>query len=102
MCGLCGIAGIEAHWADAPDDMGLPPRQLRYRRIAAANALLAPSGLTLRDFNGVQFVLSDRVGRSAMLSALPELWPLVDGLCATPPDPLDPIYLGAIEDRGRG
>jgi len=105
MCALCGVLGVEHHWsatvqgsasADAPRR-----RAERARRIAVANAVLAPARLKLAEFRGTAYILRSPTGRSAVIDNLSELWPAAQAMTARSLDPLDPDLLDALEEGRR-
>ncbi len=106
MCGLCGSLQGGAHWSDgAPPDAAadaMPSWQRRAERrlrIACANRVLAPAGLTLGDWQGSRFILRNRTGRAVEVAGFGDLWPQADKLSASLPDPLDPDYLDDLTRR---
>lgn len=89
MCALCGALGNE-HWADIGGD-----RRSRVVRVALLDRVLAPFGLTVREWAG-QLVLADRKGRAEVVEDLAGLWVVAERLTGSPLDPLDPRLLEAL------
>ncbi len=108
MCALCGVLGGSEHWADAHDRPGaftrntgpVERRRERARRVARANDLLGPLGLTLGDWQGSAYLLSTRTGKTEIVDTLAHLWASAERLLGRPVDPLDPVWLGRLEARG--
>lgn len=109
MCGLCGVLGGEAHWADGVAGPGAPAasavpwlrRQARRRRVELGNRVLRHHGLALADWQGTGYVLRGRTGGTEMVAGLADLWPKAERLCGRPVDPLDPALLDALDDAPR-
>lgn len=89
MCALCGALRNE-HWADAGGS-----RRSRVLRVALLERVLAPFGLTVREWAG-QLVLADRKGRTEVVEDLAGLWAAAERLTGSPVDPLDPRLLEAL------
>lgn len=99
MCGLCG-SFAHGHWSDAIGPGAATPAAERARRAAAANAALAPYGLSLRDWGG-RFVLSSRTGRSEIVEGFGALWPAAERLSGRACDPLDEVVIARLERTAR-
>jgi hypothetical protein len=105
MCGLCGVLGGPAHWADAAARPGVFSRQddefarRRERRLRVAHAapLLAHFGLKLEDWQGSAFQLANRTGGSELVADLAHLWAAAERLAGRACDPLDPQFVAALE-----
>lgn len=111
MCGLCGTLGDGTHWADGLARPGESPpasavpwlrRQARRQRVALGNAVLRHYGLRLSDWQGAAFLLRNRTGATETVQGLADLWPTAERMAGTPPDPLDPALLDALERHGPG
>jgi hypothetical protein len=109
MCGLCGVLGGGADWADglsagetgAASAVASSRRTARREQVAIANAVLRRAGLTMSDWQGSAFVLRRRTGSTEMVGSLGELWTQADRL-GTSVDPLDPDLLEDLDERRRG
>jgi hypothetical protein len=107
VCALCGVLGGVEHWADAHARPGAftrntgpaERRRERARRVTHANAILAPFGLVLSDWQGTAFVLSTRTGRTELVGDLSHLWQAAEKLAGRPLDPLDPAVMARLEAR---
>ena len=105
MCSLCGVLGGRGHWADSastPEAFAsrlqqTTRRRERQERTRLANAVLGHYGLSLADWSGASYVLSNRTGRTALVDNLTELWGAAEDLANKPCDPLDE---GLIAARG--
>lgn len=107
MCVLCGESLTHLHWTDESrhssvqggirdgDPQGALRRE-RMRRASAANSLLSLYGLTLSHTPGRDYQLSDRKGRSVLVSDLGGLWPEAERLAGCPIDPLNPALLRSL------
>jgi hypothetical protein len=60
------------------------------------NRILGYYGLSLDNWQNRHYVLSDRKGRSEMVTDLGGLWPAAAQLLGRPLDPLDPQLLAAL------
>ena len=87
MCPLCGALQTD-HWADAPGG-----RRGRALRAGLLDRVVRPYGLTLADWGGSAYVLSDRKGRAEVVGDLSSLWAKAELLAGRPLDPLDPALL---------
>jgi hypothetical protein len=103
MCSLCGLLGGADHWTDAlprgsaaPID---PPtrRRLRRERIENANVFLRYFGLSLKDWRGGAYLLSDGRGKTLIVRDLAELCVASTSMLGKPIDPLDARLLDKIE-----
>jgi hypothetical protein len=90
MCGLCGVLMSE-HWAE--EGAG---RRARGFRVALLNRVLDHYGLSLSDWAGSVYTLSDRKGRSAVVDDIGMLWVEAERLAGRPLDPLDPHLLESL------
>jgi hypothetical protein len=105
MCGLCGVLGGPAHWADAAARPGgfdrgddeLQRRHERRLRVALAAPVLAHFGLKLDDWQGSSFQLANRTGSSELVDDLAHLWAAAERLSGRACDPLDPLFVAAFE-----
>jgi hypothetical protein len=83
MCGLCSVI-LNQHWAE--QDGG---RRARAFRSALLDRVLGQFGLSLHDWAGGVYVLSDRKGASAVVLDLGAVWSEAERLLGRPLDPLD-------------
>jgi hypothetical protein len=89
MCALCSV--LSEHWAEA--DGG---RRTQLLRLSLLNRVLAHFGLRLDGWGGRDYVLRDRVGRTAVVSDIGSLWVEAERLVGRPLDPLDPSLVAAL------
>lgn len=95
MCGLCGLWGETAHWTSVsarPDDgksqaARLTPR-LRALQQASIERAVRPFGLSVRDWSGSSWVVSNASGASEIVGSLPEVWRACETLSGRRIDPL--------------
>lgn len=115
MCVLCSQTWVEAHWTDRNPEAGQPvvaamagsdrERQRRrdwQHRAQIVNCILGYYGLRLDSWQNRHYVLSDRKGRSEMVTDLGALWPAAAQLLGRPLDPLDPLFLEALSGDREG
>lgn len=110
MCSLCGILGVNEHWADAVARPGVYTRNVgsidrrreRARRVQLANVVLAPFSMRLADWQGTSFVVSTLTGRSEIIEDLGHLWAVAERLSGRICDPLDPGLIGRMEAASNG
>jgi len=99
MCGLCGVLGVEDHWADTlgkenqSDELRIKRRREKKRRITIANRFLAFYGVKLTDWPSGGYRLSTATGRTVLLVHLAAFCPQVEALCGRSLDPLDNALL---------
>jgi hypothetical protein len=77
----------------------------RLRRVGYANKILSFYGLSMKDWNGSKYTLSDRKGTQKVINDLGELWPEARKMAGRRIDPLDPgllNYLSAFSVNGSG
>ncbi len=108
MCVLCSQSlWVDRHWTDQKHDTREPVAtagsdQERHRRrdwqhrAQILNHILGHYGLSLDNWQNRHYVLSDRKGRSEMVTDLGALWPAVAQLLGRPLDPLDPQLIDAL------
>lgn len=94
MCGLCGVLD-SGHWSDGVASADINLRRVRALRAALLSQVLEPAGLRVRDCGAGGVLVSNRTGRSAMVSTICQFWIVVDSLGGAV-DPLSPGYLAAI------
>lgn len=98
MCGLCGVLGGGEHWTDGQAIGGPATRRAeRQRRVGLANAVLAHYGLQMADWQGAQYVLSNRTGRTEIVDNPTHLWQAAERLLGRPCDPLAPDLIDRLE-----
>jgi len=104
MCSLCAALGGSRYWTDAAGQAAFEAggRKVslaveRAHRVALLNAVLASSGLSIADWGGNSYVLSDGNARSANFYTLTALWSEVDAMGQEPCDPLDPDFVTGLE-----
>lgn len=101
MCEVCAVFGIGAHWVDAAgaEEDALPARDIqdhrkdRARRLSLLNALSAPRGVRVSDWDGEAYCLEDASGRSCVVPNLSALWRGVESMSGTLLDPLARDFL---------
>lgn len=105
MCILCGELIMHVHWTDqlAHEDEFNPTvvvgenqrelRRSRLKRVRYANEILSYYGLSLSDWNGSKYLLSDKKGKTEVIHDLGTMWPAADKLINGKVDPLDPRFL---------
>ena len=94
MCGLCSVL-VSSHWAEQGES-----RRLRALRTQLLQRLLRHYGLTLDEWAGSVYVLSDRKGNTAVVEDVGALWRAAESLARRPLDPLDPTLLEALAAVG--
>jgi hypothetical protein len=105
MCALCGVLGGNEHWADAVARPGvftrnagrIDRRRERANRVRIANAVLAPFGMSLADWQGSAFLLATRTGKTEIVEDLGHLWPTAERLTGRACDPLDVKLIETLE-----
>ena len=110
MCSLCGILGVNEHWADAVARPGVYTRNIeridrrreRAARVRIANRVLAVFGLSLSDWQGTSFLLSTLTGKTEIIEDLGHLWPAAEKLSGRPLDPLGIALLDRLEADSDG
>jgi hypothetical protein len=94
VCPLCGALATE-HWADRGGG-----RRGRVLRTGMLARILRGFGLTLSDWGGIAYVLSDRKGRAEVVHDLSALWAEAERMTGRPLDPLDPAVVAALGRDG--
>ena len=101
MCGLCGVLGNQANWTDGPpmpfSGARLTRRAQRLQRVRLVNIVLAQFGLALSDWQGAQYQLSSRTGRTEVVDNLAQVWQAAERILGQACDPLDPSLLARME-----
>jgi hypothetical protein len=99
MCGLCGMLGGEVHWSEGAPGRAVAQtrRAERLYRAALINAVLEYYGLTLADWQGSSYLLSNRTGRTEIVSDLAQLWQSAERMLGRRCDPLDPALVELLE-----
>ena len=110
MCILCGQLLTHVHWADrrslegdgdrritAGGPEGRQRRRERNQRVRLLKILLGYYGLSIDQWSGMSYLLSNRKGKSTMIDDLGALWPAAEELAGRRLDPLDPGFLEALE-----
>jgi hypothetical protein len=103
MCEVCAAFGRGRHWTDRAGLLSSRPESVdirsyraeRKRVLQLVNALVEPTGLHARDWDGEAFVLDSPSGASHRAANLSELWQVVQRLAGAPVDPLAlPLPIG--------
>jgi hypothetical protein len=101
MCSLCGVLGADGDWTEAsamPSLNRLGTRRAeRLHRVQVVNVVLGQFGLSLRDWQGVRYQLSNRTGRSEFVENLSQVWQAAERILGRPCDPLDPSVIARME-----
>jgi hypothetical protein len=101
MCGLCGILGVEGDWTDAPavpfSGARAPPRAARLQRVRVVNGVLVQFGLELLDWQGAQYQLTSRTGRTEIVDNLAQVWQAAERILGRACDPLDATLIERME-----
>ncbi len=71
-------------------------REERGRRVALLNAVLQQYGLSIADWGGNSYVMSNTAGHSANMYTLGGIWADADRLSDTPCDPLEPELIARL------
>jgi hypothetical protein len=90
MCALCNVL-VSTHWAEAGES-----RRARVLRTQLLRRLLAHFGLSLDEWAGSVYVLSDRKGSTELVRDIGSLWSSAQKLAGRPLDPLDPALLESL------
>jgi hypothetical protein len=105
MCSLCGILGAESDWTEASAMPALhrlsTRRAQRLHRVKAINVVLRQFGLALTDWQGAQYQLSNRTGRTEIVDNLSQVWQAAEHLLGRACDPLDPSLIARMESLER-
>ena len=106
MCALCGVLGADDHWTSAVSRPGVYTRnddrtgrrREAAKRLTIANALLGTRRLSLREWQGGTYILSNATGNTRVFQSLAHLWPEAEAMISGQFDPLDPEFLGKLEE----
>jgi hypothetical protein len=105
MCALCGVLGSDDHWTDGPAPFfsgELSTRRARrLARVRTANLVLNQFGLALADWEGANYLLSSRTGRTEIIDNLTQVWQAAERILGRACDPLDPSLIARIEQIRR-
>jgi hypothetical protein len=98
------MLGGEDHWTDGPPRVDAPGRAVaqtrraeRLYRVVLINAVLEHYGLTLADWQGSSYLLSNRTGRTEIVGDLAQLWQSAERMLGRRCDPLDPALVEQLE-----
>jgi hypothetical protein len=94
MCSLCNVL-MSTHWAEQGES-----RRSRILRTRFLQRLLGHFGLSLSEWAGSVYVLSDRKGSTAVVQDIGTLWSTAQALAGRPLDPLDPALLESLAPVG--
>jgi hypothetical protein len=97
MCGLCGLLGGDAHWAENAAWAAPGRRAGRLRRVQLINKVLGHYGLAATDWQGASYLLSSRTGRTEIVGDLAQLWQTAEQMLGRSCDPLDLALLARLE-----
>jgi hypothetical protein len=101
MCSLCGVLGAEGDWTEAstmPSLSRLGTRRAeRLHRVQVVNIVLGQFGLSLRDWQGAQYQLSNRTGRTEFVDNLSQVWQAAERILGRACDPLDSSVIARME-----
>lgn len=95
MCGLCGLWGETSHWtsiATAPGAQSEAARRLPARARAQQQASIerigTRIGVSVRDWSGSSWIVSNASGASEIVGSLPAVWAAAEALSGKRIDPL--------------
>lgn len=96
MCGLCGVWRGKAHWSarsQNPRAFGAvaePSAFMRERieQVSALNRIAQPLGVTVRDWEGAQWIIDSPHGGSEIVASVAAVWPAIERLSRRKIDPL--------------
>jgi hypothetical protein len=94
MCALCNVL-LSDHWAEQGES-----RRARTLRTQFLGRVLGHFGLSLHEWAGAVYVVSDRKGSTLVVQDIGSLWSSAQALLGRPLDPLDPALLDALAPRG--
>lgn len=104
MCGFCAVFAGIPHWTEAGSDAAAgvlmedrERRLARAFRVRLVNAVIRHYGCVVEDWAAGQYIVRSQRGRSELVSALPQVWQIVESIAGRPLDPLDPALLRALE-----
>ena len=92
MCGLCGVIAEQRDWSDGISK-DIPKRQERYRKIKIINQILKYYGVAVSDFQGVNYLIQNKTGKTAVANGLSALWNEVHMMINRDIDVLDDQFL---------
>ena len=102
MCGLCGLFGSDDHWTAAQPGRGaasadpVQRRKARQERVAAVNTLLAARRITIRDWQGQNYVLTGPTGQQVVVDTISDIWAALEN---GPGGAFDPLAAENIDRR---
>jgi hypothetical protein len=109
MCSLCAALGASRGWTDAAGHADferggrkVTARDERSRRVTLLNGVLGAYRLSVSDWGGNSYVLTNAQGRTENIFSLSALWPEADRLAGAPCDPLDPQVIAHLNSLGGG
>lgn len=104
MCSLCAALGGSRYWTDAAGQAAFEKngrkvslRGERSRRVALLNRVLEPYALSISDWGGNSYVLSNAQGRTENMYTLAGIWAEADRLANRACDPLDPALIAHLD-----
>lgn len=113
MCVLCGELVMQVHWTDQPEhDAQYGSKRMivagegqrermrsRLKRVQLSNKILSYYGLSIRDWGGSRFTLSDKKGGTQIVYDLGDMWNKAELLAHKKLDPLDENFLSHIKQQ---
>jgi hypothetical protein len=109
MCILCGELITRIHWTDQKShdreysntvvvgELQRDRMRDRLRRVRFVNMILAYYGLTLKDWNGSRYTLTDAKGGQSVVGDLGQLWNEAAKMSRVPLDALDPQLIDFLQ-----
>ena len=101
MCASCGFPAAPGHWTEAGAATAPDRLRQRFRRARVLQSVLRPFGLTAHDGGlvpGIQ--IATLSGNQAIVATLEDVWTLAEQLTGSAIDPLDPRFIGDVEQAG--
>nr|QGT50095.1 hypothetical protein Helico4rc_2150 [uncultured Helicobacter sp.] len=109
MCILCGEILSTFHWSDArfKEESSLviagehqrERMRLRLKKVAIINDILAFYGLSLKDWQGSKYLLSNKKGGFVIVNDLGDLWIKANELEGFPLDAIDENLLNFLNTK---
>jgi hypothetical protein len=99
MCGLCGIFDDGRRWLDAASVDPADLRRERLRRVAIVKRVLAPTRVSVDDWEGASFLVRGPTGAVEVVDNLFDLWRTAETLGRRRLDPLSADFALAPRPR---
>ncbi len=97
MCGFCASFDGQPHWSDTAPSRVESDLTARRARVALLDRIARHYSCRVEDWAGAQYIVRSLSGRTEIVSAIPDVWRVIEQIAGRKPDPLAADLLQALK-----